>query len=140
MFNTICNYSVTVANSLSTDRSGAKQCWLSVGIHLAGGGRSIRKSLRVPVLWVAGCFAAGEERQSGGDWLRDLFSTIMSPKAPLKVQGLKASQIQVIMRNQVFLPVDDEGTKIRLQFNLFIFLVSRIDRAETPCLFRGQRE
>lgn len=54
---------------------------------MAGGGRSIRKAPGVPVLWVARCFTAGEERQAGGDGLRDLFSAIMSPRALLKVQG-----------------------------------------------------
>lgn len=48
LFKIICNYSVTVANSVSTDRSGTKQCWLLVGMHLAGGGRSVRKAPSVP--------------------------------------------------------------------------------------------
>lgn len=39
----------------------------------------------------------------------------------LKVQGIKSSQILVIVRNKDFQSVDDELAKIRLQLNFSIF-------------------
>lgn len=79
----------------------SRQTWaqavLALGRNAFGWRRqSIREALSVPGAEVAVCFIAGVEsigcleRQSDGGWLRDLYSTTMSPS------GFKGPRNQVI--------------------------------------------
>lgn len=63
----------------------------------------------------AGVESAGpSERRSGGRYLRDPLSTIVSVSKGPRDQGITASQLQDGVRNWDFRPVDYETTKVSL--------------------------